>query len=94
MDEVQRAWDTKKLGISFRDNLDTGINEFIKGTLGVAITDATNKVLGITREHNKEIAQAGSIVSAIAEIGLATKIKTVYEARRKAGSVRLTRRQG
>ena len=91
IDEVQRAWDTKKLSVSFRDNLDTGINEFIKGTLGVAITDATNKVLGITREHNKEIAQAGSIVSAIAEIGLATKIKTIYEARRKAGSVRLTR---
>ena len=91
MDEVQRAWDTKKLSVSFRDNLDTGINEFIKGTLGVAITDATNKVLGITREHNKEIAQAGSIVSAIAEIGLTTKIKTIYEARRKAGSVRLTR---
>lgn len=90
-DDVQRCWDLKRVSISYRDNFTNGANEFIKGTLGVAISKATDKVLGITRAHNKAIAQAGVIVSSIAEIGLVAKIRSIYKARREAGDVWFTR---
>lgn len=90
-DDVQKCWDKKRVSISFRDNTTNGANEFIKGTLGVAISKATDKVLGITRVHNRPIAQAGSIVSAITEIGLVTKIRSIYKTRRELGEVRFTR---
>lgn len=90
-DDVQKCWDLKRVSISYRDNTTNGANEFIKGTLGVAISKATDKVLGITRAHNKAIAQAGSIVSSIAEIGLVARIRSIYRARREAGDVRFTR---
>ena len=90
-DDVQKCWDLKRVSISYRDNITNGANEFIKGTLGVAISKATDKVLGITRVHNKAIAQAGSIVSSIAEIGLVARIRSIYKARREAGDVWFTR---
>lgn len=75
----QKAWSKRKVTTDFRHNQqeNTGIYEFIRGSVGSSMAKIADRVMGKSREDSKYIGQTAGLLSAMAENMMVTAIYEV-----------------
>lgn len=75
----QKAWSKRKVTTDFRHNQqeNTGIYEFIRGSVGSSMAKIADRVMGKSREDSKYIGQTAGLLSAMAENMMVTSIYEV-----------------
>lgn len=75
----QTAWAKRKVTTDFRHNQqeNTGIYEFIRGSVGSSMAKIADRVMGKSREDSKYIGQTAGLLSAMAENMMVTAIYEV-----------------
>ena len=75
----QKAWSKRKVTADFRHNQqeNTGIYEFIRGSVGSSMAKIADRVMGKSREDSIYISQTAGLLSAMAENMMVTSIYEV-----------------